>query len=192
MDKNRGYLIAIIFSLLLQGCSIAYYQIRNELSSPPSAEKKEKPCNISYFISVQADPKPAYNKQRYDEERLEKEKNAYIQATQRTLTKEGCIANSVEVKEEAQLRINILISPILEALPQEFITGLSFGIIPTRGTRPSEYVFTLEDVTNKREHSYIIDNQSYNHLFFLPVFWVNLFTLDEIKVYKKALSNFIE
>jgi hypothetical protein len=37
-----------------------------------------------------------------------------------------------------------------------------------------------------------VDTKSYNHLILFPVFWINFFTLDERRVYKDALTNFLE
>ncbi len=78
-----------------------------------------------------------------------------------------------------------------QALEQEYCTGLTFGLIPSWGTRPNEFCYTFELVGEKAAHCYYIDGKSYNHVILFPLFLINLITLDESRVYRKALHNYL-
>ena len=103
-----------------------------------------------------------------------------------------CNATYVEKDDDATLEIHIKHLSQLSALPQEWLTGLSFGLIPSWGTRESEYTYSFKEKSTGKSHTYMVDSKSYNHLILFPVFWVSFFTLNEKRVYKNALTNFLE
>jgi tetratricopeptide (TPR) repeat protein len=190
MSNFRSWVIGALSILLFQSCSIVHYQVRNELHDPSDGFKGA--CNIQYFVSVEGIPRQITRTPTYDEERLKKDKDEYRHATQEILTQKGCTAEVVETEKDANLKIHIIISPFWSALPQEWLTGLSFGLIPSWGTRPGEYVYVFEDKDAKKGHSYFIDQKTYNHLILFPLIWVNWITPDRIDAYQKALTNFME
>ena len=81
------------------------------------------------------------------------------------------------------------------ALPQEWLTGLSFGAIPSWGTRKGMYTYQLTYYKNRkyvREVKYSIDQKSYSWIVFFPFFWINFFTLLEpYEYYKQGITEFM-
>ena len=174
--------------LILQGCTVAYYKTDDELNSPMASINHGK-CNIKYLLSINA-PKDRY---RFGKRELVKNvESKYINSTEKVLNEAGCYATQASSREEANFMINVRVSPFRGSLPQEWLTGLSYGAIPSWGTRPNVYTYTFSNIENGSSHEYSIDNVSFNHLVLFPVFWVTYFTLDENKEYENALENFIE
>lgn len=189
---NRPLLVFILFSMVcVQACSVAYFEISNPIESPHTGELS-KHKEIKFAISVKADPRMGTRKPTYRKEKLEKDIEEYIKVTNDTFMQMGFIATHVSDVEQANFKISILISPYWSALPQEWLTGLSFGLIPSSGTREKEYIFAFEDMINDRNHAYLIDEKTYNHILLFPASVVSLASLDEKEVFKKALVNFIE
>jgi hypothetical protein len=177
--------------LILQGCTVAYYKTDDQLSSA-SVSKVSGNCNIDYYLEISAEQR---QRTTGTNERAEWAKNArakYISSTESVLNFAGCSANQTALKENANFIIKVKISPFNSALGQEWLTGLSFGLIPSWGTRPNEYTYTFSNISNGAIHEYSIDNVSFNHLVLFPVFWVTFLTLDESKEFEGALENFIE
>jgi len=117
---------------------------------------------------------------------------SYYESTKEIFNKIGCSANYVENEKAANFKIKVVRYKHLSALPQEWLTGLSFGLIPSWGTRENEYQYTFENVNKNKANTYYVDKHSFNHIILFPIFWVSFFTIDEDKVYKEALTNFIE
>lgn len=185
MRNTRRWMAVFVFiatSMLLQSCWVMYYQVRNTLSSDPSREYSET-CDITtYFISIKM-PESTWS---------QKYKNEYIEATQELFDKKLCVARRVDREEDANFKIRIAISYQIGESPQAWLTGLSFGLIPSWGTSPGVFEYTFENMSTKQGHTYFIDRKDYSGILFFPIFWVNFITLDEIDVYKKTLTNFIE
>lgn len=76
----------------------------------------------------------------------------------------------------------------LSALPQEWLTGLSLGLIPSWGTRPAEVRFSFSQ--ESRTAAYVVDHKTVNHLVLFPVFWITIFLTDEGKAFENALADF--
>jgi hypothetical protein len=208
--RNIRLLVAVFISaLLLQSCSVSYLQLRNELRENPSSAYGQ-PCNVKYSIFIEGHKKrvdvgdvgwrqrDSLHEDRPQEriaaiqkildDRLQK----YIEPTQEIISKKGCAANYIEHEEEANLKIRIVASGFgLHTAPQDWLTGLSFGLIPSWKTQKDGYKYYFENVSMKREHSYSVDKKTFAHLILFPIFWVTFITLDEMDVYKKALINFL-
>lgn len=163
--------------LILQGCTVAYNKTDDELNSSLANISNGK-CNIAYSLQVfgakngEIQPK-------------------YINSTEKVLHKAGCSATQASSREKANFLIDVEIAPF-RTLPQEWLTGLSYGQIPSWGTRPDVYTYTFYDIENSSSHEYSIDNVSFNHIALFPVFWVTFLIADEYKDYESALKNFIE
>jgi hypothetical protein len=191
MNKHFKWSLILGVSLVLQSCTIAHYQIANKLHTHAGIKSKNS-CNISYHISIDTNPRQFTRKPQYNDDQLKKDNEVYVQSTEKVFTDHGCAVQKVEIAEEADFKIEITQSPLWSALPQEWLTGLSFGAIPSWGTREREYTFGFNDIKLKKEHIYVIDNKSYNHIILFPVFWITFVTLDKGDVYAEALSNFLE
>jgi hypothetical protein len=175
--------VILVFALMLSSCTISHLQIRNKLSKSP--QQYSSPCNIKYSVDVTSSHETKGN-------RLQKLSDKYVQVTGEVLSKRGCTAIYVQTRGEADFRVRVNRSISYGALPQEWLTGLSFGIIPSWGKRTSQLTYSFEDTRTKKKHDYHIDQKSFNHLVVLPVVWVNFITLNQSRVYRRALVNFLE
>lgn len=190
--KNTRMLVAIfIAALLLQACSVSYLQLRNELKEKPSPAYVQ-PCNGKFFISIEGYRKRADVGKMYLDPIYEDRLQEYIKATQKIIGEKRCAVNYVEHEEEANLKIRIVKSGYRGAAPQDWLTGLSFGLIPSWKTEEDAYNYFFESVSIKREYRYSVDQKTFAHLILFPIFWVTFITLDDMADYKKALTNFLE
>lgn len=191
MHKYFNCSLIAILSLVLQSCTIAHFQISDKLHVNTPATNNAL-CNIRYFISVRANPRQVTRKPQYNDDQLKKDAEAYIRATEAIFVNHGCVVHKVAKSEEANFKIDIMQSPFWSALPQEFLTGISFGAIPSWGTREGEYEFGFTNIELMKEHTYTVDRKSYNHIVLFPVVWINLITRDKFEVYADSLANFLE
>jgi hypothetical protein len=118
-------------------------------------------------------------------------RSEYCKSAQKVFDQEKIAAMCTTNKEEATFLVNIKATPFRSALPQEYLTGLSFGLIPSWGTRYDEYTYTFEKVGEKKAHSYYVHSKSYNHLILFPIFWIDFIIYDESKAYEKSLRNYL-
>ena len=183
--------ILLAFSVLaLQGCTIAYFDLRNELDSSSTSRAT---CDVKYSINFASGSYTnTFGLREAEKERLQVERDKYIADTRDVLSSKGRKATYVEKEDDATLEIHIKHLAQISALPQEWLTGLSLGLIPSWGTRKSEYTYSFKEKPTGKSHTYMVDTKSYNHLILFPVFWISFFTLDENRVYKNALTNFLE
>jgi len=189
MESAKKLAIVLIAALLLSSCSVAHYQIRNSLTS--TSQERNKPCDIKYSLDVTSGSRTnTFGVRDSKEDELQKLRSKYIESTKKVFTSNGCTATYVITEGESNFKVRVERLRNISALPQEFLTGLSFGLIPSWGTRPSQYIYTFEDTKTKKSNSYYIDERSYNHLILFPVFWVTFIMLDEFSTYEKALTNF--
>lgn len=188
--RKLSLLAIVCLSIMLQGCTISYYELRNEIA-PKAYSEKVSSCDFDYsftmddyrrFRTIGNQPNP----------RAAEALDNYIMATQAVLLQKGCKANKIEDKDKAEFKIDVLRAPQLSALPQEWLTGLTFGVIPSWGTRYGEYEYTFENALVKKNHKFFVDRPAFNHIIVFPVFWLSFLWPDEIELYKKALTNFLE
>ena len=111
-----------------------------------------------------------------------------VTATERVLKERGCTFRRLEQKIDATLKIHVQRSRYTGALPQEWLTGLSLGLIPSWGTRESEYSYSFMLEPGARGHRYTVDTFSISHLLLLPF---GFFSPDDSAVYRDALRNFL-
>ena len=79
-------------------------------------------------------------------------------------------------------------TPMVSALPQEWLTGLSVGIIPSWGIRRGEFRFEYQ--SGDRSQTYFIDRPAFNHLLMTPFFWLTFLGPKPIDLYKESLADF--
>jgi len=186
----RDRVLLVFAALTLQACTIAYYDLRNRLENPLTSRAA---CHSTYSIDLASGSYTnTFGLRETGRQRLQQAKDKYIADTRDVLGSKGCRAAYVEKEDEAILQVRIQHLGHISALPQEWLTGLSFGLIPSWGTRPSEYTYSFKHTPTGKSHTYTVDSKSYNHLILFPVFWITFFTLDERGVYKDALENFLE
>jgi len=182
--------ISIIFlSLIISSCSIVTYNIRDELSEVENGNS----CNITFTLDLQSSHSTnSFGNKGHENEVLKELEASYLKSTLSTLSSLGCNSKQASNIAESNFTISVSRQLKLSALPQEWLTGLSLGLIPSWGTKYDQYVFTFTHKDSGQSHSYHIDQNNYNHLILFPVFWVTFFTADEQMAYKNALTNFLK
>lgn len=181
--------LLVLAALFLGGCTIVSYNLQDELPNT----KNIASCDIAFTLNLQsASHTNSYGSRAHNVERREALKEKYIKSTSSTLKDLGCNARHAANGAESNLNIRVTRRLQSSALPQEWLTGLSFGLIPSWGTKPDQFRFSFTDRDNDRTYAYRVDEKVYNHIFMFPVFWMSFFTADEQKAYTNALSNFIK
>lgn len=183
------YKSLILSTFFLSGCSIITYDLRDEL---PKGEEQSS-CNISFALDLKSGSHTnTFGAKPHEIEALEKLNQHYVASTLNTLSNLGCKASQAPSVAEANFTIQVSRQLQLSALPQEWLTGLSFGLIPSWGTKYGQFVFTFTNNGSGHSYSYTVDQNNYNHIILFPVFWVLFFTANEQKAYISALTNFIK
>lgn len=180
-------------SVILQSCTFTRYSIRNASEyEAPATSNSSSPCTFRYSISGRYQPRLIH----IDSFLLEGELNQkaldkYIEATEKAFQEMGCKAEQAERNGASNFNIELVVSPLISALPQEWLTGLSLGILPSWGTRHGEYIFRFTNKNSNRNATYYLDRFAFNHLIVFPVFWLSFMGQDEIDFYKKTLIEFV-
>lgn len=188
--RKLNLLILICLAAMLQGCTITYYELRDEIT-PKVDSSKGGGCDFNYTFAMddyrrfrtignQTNPRAAEDLQKY------------MKATEKVFTQRGCKANKIEDQDKAEFKIDVIRAPQLSALPQEWLTGLTVGVIPSWGTRYGEYRYTFTNVALKKDKSYYVDRPAFNHIILFPFFWLSFLGPNEIDLYERALTNFLE
>lgn len=198
-DVSRPTVRVFLFSsyLLLQACSAFHYNIHSDLHSNPHPKVNgESPsvlnsgdeCGIRFHVSrfnalSHADP---------DADLLADD----VRQTREILERLGCKAEPVNLAKDANLRIEIHDRGIPDA-PQDWLTGLSFGIIPSWKTAPQSVEYRFENTALYRQRVYPVDAVVYSHVLLFPISLAQLTAhyagariLDAPK-YGKALEHFL-
>ena len=187
MNRNRALLI--LGALLLQSCSIAYYDLRNEIKGP---EKPKSSCIVKYSINITGGLNSnMFGFIKIPKNRLGKMEQKFVAITHDVLASKGCEDIYVPDKNDATLEIQIREAAVSPP-PQGWITYNTFGVVPSWSTTPSVYIYVFDDKPSGRSHTYTVDMTLINHLIFLPVFWISFFTADESRLYQNALNNFLD
>lgn len=192
MNKTVMFIFLIFSTLFLQSCTIGNYEIRNKLHLVESPEDNEQ-CDFKFYILLSsAHMTNTLGIREHNEDVLLASKEKYIESTKIIFNKYGCKANNVETEQDANFKIRVVRFKNISALPQEWLTGLSFGLIPSWGTREKVFEYSFNEVSKNRLHDYYIDEHTYNHILLFPIFWINFISIDEHRIYKETLANFIE
>lgn len=192
MRNVINWIATIVIGVLLSSCSVAHYQVRYETDSGTTNETIElNEVKFSLIITSEHHTN-TLGVPRSNNADMEKFKNKYITSTNKVFKKQGYISSYTENATEALFKLQVERSLSISALPQEWLTGLSLGLIPSWGTRPNQYIYSFENTITGSKHRYAVDQKSYNHLIFFPAFWISFFTLNEYRVYEKALIKFLE
>lgn len=190
MNNPKKWILTFVVALLIPSCST--YQVRN-LSTQSNTPKHGTKCYNKYSISVtHSRYTNTFGNIQSNKEELDKFKNAYIESTNRVFSRKGCDASCTANDSEAKLKIRIDHTIYLSALPQEWLTGLSFGIIPSWGTRPNQYAYTFEDTEASAKQSYAVDKTTYAHLILLPASLLTDERAVKFHVYEKTFAEYLD
>lgn len=188
--QARSAIVTMLAVAVLQGCTVAYNELHGEL--PARSDRTEAGCDLAYSLELLSGHHTnTFGVKKTPADQASEIESEYVADTASALEALGCDSEFVEAEGDADLVIRVERLPKLSALPQEWLTGLSFGLIPSWGTRPSEYRYTFRDTDSGFENVYTVDRKSYSHLVLFPVFWVTFFTADESRVYKEAVTDFV-
>lgn len=191
MKNQMKAIILILFVLHFTSCTIVHYKITNELAKEKSHTHSQ--CDINYFLVFTSGIYTnTFGDQKDSDKRALELQKKYEESIEKVLSYKGCKINKADSANAANFIIQVKRQLFMSALPQEWLTGLSFGIIPSWGTRPEQFVYTFEDKKTGTKHSYIIDEKSYNHLVLFPVFLFTYSKLTEFNVFEETFTNFIE
>lgn len=188
LQKNICSKLIILASQLFCGCSIVTYELREELPETTTIGA----CDITFALDL----KSGYHTNSFGAEldqikEFKMLRQSYINSTKNALSDLGCVSKQAKKLSEANFSIDVSRQLQLSALPQEWLTGLSLGLIPSWGTKYGQFVYTFTNSDKGQKYSYKIDQNNYSHISLFPVFWLTFFTADEQRSYKRALTNFI-
>ena len=175
----------LFLCFLLQGCTIVYHVPRT--TRVDEVAIKRNTCEFTYSIELNVPYSASLSQKRH---------NKYKEMTQKVLDDTGCIhqeSNKPGVNGQ-HLEVTILTRGF-ETLPQTWLTGLSFGIIPSWSTTPGAYMyrFTVTSQGNEFIGTYSVDVKTINHILVFPVIWINAFTFRQPDtMYEESLRDFFK
>ena len=191
--------ISILILLLcfpIQSCTICYFSLQNMIDSKTikseNIENKKENSSFKYSIKIDGIKYFRTMTSAYTKEEMNKFENEYSKATSEVLSKKHINPIFVSPETKSDLSINIMVTPFVGAVSEEYLTGLSFGLIPTWPTREKQYIFEFENTVTGQRHKYWIDDKRFNHLIAFPFFWINFLMDSPLDKYEEALGNFID
>jgi len=170
--------LLLLLILGMQGCTVVHYNSHG--LSKPSSSLTKKNCEVSYFIEAVG----------FHKERTQKTLSQYNQTAKETFDALGCNNKLASESAAADLVVLVNYKGHGGAAGQEYLTGLSLGIIPSWFTRESMYTYTVSSQANSK--TYNLDHVSYNHLILFPLIWLNLLTDSEQEHFSSVLTDFIK
>jgi hypothetical protein len=189
--KIINFLLISALTFFLSSCTLHRYQIRNELGGS-SRFASGNESDIKYSLSINsATERNTGGIHRLGGSKLRSLVEEYKNYTEKALTKGNYTGTYTETSAEADLVIKVERFFHKRPFPQEWLTGLSLGIIPSWVTLPKKFVYIIENKRTNRRKLYRVDEEIFNHIIVLPLFWINFFTWNDSRVYKRALEDFI-
>ena len=188
----RKHLLILISLTFLEGCTVGKFDLREKEYQIPNNSNVQWTCPSRFTLSMERKVHTnTFGKKKSKPELISKTKREFEIITENKLNELNCLANDkINSKIDTVLEINILENKSLSALPQEWLTGLSFGVIPSWGTRPEQWIFEFKQGDYIR--SYVVDDSRFNHIVAFPFFWLSFFTMDIESKYKEALTEFTQ
>ena len=128
-------ILIILDLILLSGCTVGYYRTHGELNTLANRSTNDN-CNFKYIFSVKGGHSRSakFGKQIRDD---------YAASIEKVFKNNKCNGKQVTKEADANLLINIELTNAHDALAQEFLTGLSIGLIPSWGARRDEFSNTV-------------------------------------------------
>lgn len=193
--RKLGF-IFLLLSFLLQSCTIRHYSLQNKIINQPcNSENLEdilEGDTIAYSIKIDGRKYFRTRISAYSKEQMNKLEDDYTKATSKVLSEKHFKAIEVTDGVKPNLSISIMIVPHVGAVAEEYITGLSFGLIPTWTTREKQYIYEFENTVTGETHRYWVDDKRFNHLIAFPFFWTLFLADTPLDKYEEALSDFTE
>lgn len=122
----------------------------------------------------------------------EKRTAEFVRTTEELLAKHDCGANRVSSSDDAGLRIDVEYRGAYAGTrPQDWLTGLSLGLIPSWRTEKDVWSISFEDSSSGIRTRYSVDELDVSHLILTPFVWVSFIQKDGEREYKKALNNYL-
>jgi hypothetical protein len=160
--------LIILFALLiLPACTVVHYDYRAEPSG--AIRLKLGPAKV-HISGTNIEP------------------DKFRSATAEVLAKKGINASFVEDKKNSDIQVQITREHFY-TLEQEYLTGLSLGIIPSWGTRVNKFIYRI--ATSSEQVSVHVDETTYNHILLMPICLLQLPFMTDTSIYKYALSQYI-
>jgi hypothetical protein len=183
------FLVTIL--IILQGCTVGWYTLRDSSGNVRIDRLAKKICPAEFELNVNSSRYTnTFGKKDSHPDHLLELEQKFRSATDKILNKHGCFDEAVTSRDNARkLNIEVIEQIYLSALPQEWLTGLSFGLIPSWGTRPERWRFKFSISGLKRE--YVVDDTRFHHLVAFPVFWISFSLMSVMPKYEQALEEFI-
>ena len=191
MSKNILVLLIFVLIPLLQSCSISYFRHQDKLLDKGN-NLRSLDCEINYSLNIKSTLATNSFGTIENTKNSNNIKSDYRSSVERVLENHNCVVKYETDQANSNFQIFINDSPNISALPQEWLTGLSFGLIPSWGKRPAELSFEFIDKISMSSKTYIIDTISINHISLFPIFWLTFFTLDDKKMFEQSLAHFIK
>ena len=171
-------LVFISSAILCSGCTS--YSSQPTIKEHVNLEEKENISNFSYEINS------PWNGSRFG-------KDAYA-ATRVAIPNAQDISTQLAASTLPALEIKISEFSSGGACTQDYLTGLSLGLIPSWCTRPN--LFKFHFVLNKdqslcRQQIYSISSTSFSHLLMIPFALFNA-NNQPLTLYQAALKNFLQ
>lgn len=199
MNTSIKLIIVLFASLSIQGCSvmhtdIAYsrFEVVNKLND--DTHGISDPCDIKYSLIVTGNSKGNNSEVFLEENTIQKLRNKYVAFTRMVLEKKGCSTTYVVNQDNAELQINV--DRNFRYGGEALISGLTLGLIPLWDTINEQFTFTFKYPKEKTEHSYIVNEKRFIHLFTMlfalvrPLF--PEYELQEFYPYEESLTDFLE
>jgi hypothetical protein len=152
--RNWGNLFArimfLFLSLLLPSCTLINLSLENEIKGEGSTQdksvKKGEGKTLKFSILVEGRKYLRTMVSEYSPERMKRITDEYTQQTIQVVLENGY--KPIEVTANADLEINILHVPHIGAVAVEYLTGFTFGVIPTWPTRERQIYIEFENTKN--------------------------------------------
>ena len=175
----------------LQGCTVGWYSLQDVSEEVAAGNNKTWNCPANFELDVNMNYYTnTYSNKKAKPENISKIKRQLSLSTEKALKDLGCLSgNDLGATKNKILFIKVTEQKYLSALPQEWLTGLSFGIIPSWGTRPGLWQFEFKQ--GDYERTFSVDDTRFNHLIALPVFWLSFPLMNIESEFEKALNEFV-
>ncbi len=178
--------------IALQGCTVGWYSLRDSDGNVKVENIAERVCPTEFELKVRSSryTNTFGGKESRSDYVLEIERKLRL-VTENTIKTHNCSGlGEINSLGSNKLNVEVIEQKYLSALPQEWLTGLSFGLIPSWGTRPEQWKFKFESSGISKE--FVVDDTRFNHIVAFPVFWLSFPLMNVESKYEKALVEFIK
>jgi len=172
----------MVLSSLISGCTVGWLDTRVDTRAQSGWKC---PTTLSVVVNSGSTTN-TFGPRSAEPERIKEAEGRYRKVAERTLRQRQCVLSEGATGEALEIRIEEMQQ--VTALPQEWLTGLSLGLIPSWGTRPGEVRFSFSQ--GARTSTYLVDDKRVNHLVLFPVFWLSFVLSNNEEEFTEALRDF--